>query len=296
MGKKLNDEIEKIEEKKYLLEEKIEEDRQHIHMLLEEKHQLEMQRKRTVVEIIKHTFSIKEDVASHAQIYDTMLNAGEVTGTNMCLLVLAILIASIGLNMNSTAAIIGAMLISPLMGTIHASAYGVATVDFEMAKNSFVGLICQVVISLVTSTIYFALTPISATTSELLARTTPTVWDVMIAICGGIAGIIGITRKEKSNVIPGVAIATALMPPLCTCGYSIANGQWRMLFGAFYLFLANTYFIFLSAAIILLILDVPKVKDVDEKKFNRIKMKIVRNTIVMIIPSIIFAIEMINAG
>ncbi len=245
-------------------------------------------------EIFGEMFSLKKDVATVEQITDTLVSGGHITGTNMCLLVLAIFIASIGLNVNSTAVIIGAMLISPLMGTIQATALGTATSDGELSVRSLMGFLAQVVISLCTSTLYFSISPLSDTTSELLARTQPTIWDVMIAIFGGFAGIIGVTRKEKSNVIPGVAIATALMPPLCTCGYSIAHGQWKMLLGAGYLFIANSYFIYLSATIILILLGVPKVKEKDEKRKKRLKRALIRNTIIIIIPSIIMAYFMVH--
>lgn len=245
-------------------------------------------------EIFGEMFNIHKDVASKYQIQENLVSGGKVSGTNMCLLVLAILIASIGLNVNSTAVIIGAMLISPLMGTIHATAYGTASSNLSLTVRSLLGFISQIAISLITSTIYFLISPLSGTTSELLARTQPTIWDVLIAICGGIAGIIGVTRKEKTNVIPGVAIATALMPPLCTCGYSIANGQWKMLLGAGYLFTVNSYFIFLSAMIILIILGVPKVREVDKKRQKRMRNAFIRNSILMIIPSIIVAFFMLR--
>ncbi len=141
-------------------------------------------------------------------------------------MIFAIFIASIGLNMNSTAVIIGAMLISPLMGTIMAIGYGIATGYIDETEDSILGLLFQVITCLITSAIYFTITPtitpITTASPELLARTTPTIWDVLIAVFGGFAGIIGFTRIEKSNVIPGVAIATELMPPLCTAGYGIA--------------------------------------------------------------------------
>lgn len=245
-------------------------------------------------ELFKEMFSLKKDVASIEQITETLVTGGHITGTNMCLLVLAIFIASIGLNVNSTAVIIGAMLISPLMGTIQATAFGTATSDGELMIQSLLGFLAQVVISLCTSTLYFAISPLSDTTSELLARTRPTIWDVMIAIFGGLAGIIGVTRKEKSNVIPGVAIATALMPPLCTCGYSIAHKQWKMLLGAGYLFTVNSYFIYLSATIVLIALGVPRVREKDAKRRQRLKKALIRNTIIMVIPSIIMAYFMVH--
>ena len=244
--------------------------------------------------IISDVFSLKDDSASHDEIKERLVSGGKITGSNMCVLMLAILIASIGLNMNSTAVIIGAMLISPLMGTILARAFGVATAALHQFRISAIGFLIQVVISLITSTtIYFLLSPVSNTTSELLARTTPTIYDVLIAICGGLAGIIGMTRKEKNNVIPGVAIATALMPPLCTCGYGLANGQWRMFIGAGYLFFINSYFIFLSSAIVLQILELPKVQMVDEQLYHKMRKKVVVNTVLIITPSIIAAFFMI---
>lgn len=187
-----------------------------------------------------------------------IIGGSNVTGTNLCILMLAILVASIGLNMNSTAVIIGAMLISPLMGSIQAMGYSVAASDLNQLKRSGTGFLFQIMICLITSTLYFRLSPISTQTSELLARTQPNVWDVLIACCGGLAGMIGVTRIEKSNVIPGVAIATALMPPLCTCGYGIAHSNIRIAPGAGYLFLVNTYFIFLASVLVLVLLNIPK--------------------------------------
>ena len=169
-----------------------------------------------------------------------------IKGTNMAILILAMFIASIGLNMNSTAVIIGAMLISPLMGVIMAIGYGIATYDTAYVRKSFLKLLFQIGFCILTSTIYFYISPISTASSELLARTEPTIWDVLIALFGGLAGIIGITRKEKSNVIPGVAIATALMPPLCTAGYGIATHSLKFFSGALYLFCINGVFICLS--------------------------------------------------
>lgn len=248
----------------------------------------------SIKEILRDVFSLKNDTADHAEIKSRLEDGGQITGTNMCVLMLAIFIASIGLNMNSTAVIIGAMLISPLMGSIQAAAYGTATANMRLFRKSVIGLAVQVIICLVTSTIYFWISPISTTTSELLARTTPTIWDVLIALFGGIAAIIGITRKEKSNVIPGVAIATALMPPLCTCGYGIATGQWRFFWGAGYLFLINSYFIFFASTAILLILKVPREKEFDKEKWKKLKRKIIRNTIIMILPSIVVAYVMVQ--
>ena len=172
-------------------------------------------------------FSLDHDKADPAAI-DASLRAGaELTGANAWILIFAIFIASIGLNVNSTAVVIGAMLVSPLMGPIMGIGYGVGIYDFALIRRSSLNLGIAGLISLATSTVYFLISPLTEAQSELLARTTPTLWDVLIALFGGFAGIVGATRREKSNVIPGVAIATALMPPLCTAGYGLAKGTCR---------------------------------------------------------------------
>ena len=162
------------------------------------------------------------------------------------ILMCAIFIASIGLNMNSTAVIIGAMLISPLMTPIVGLGFGLAIFDTRLIKQSLEVLLTQVLVSLLVSTLYFWISPLSYASSELIARTSPTIWDVLIAIAGGIAGMIGSRKKEANNIVPGVAIATALMPPICTAGYGLANGNVRFLLGALYLFLINCVFIMLA--------------------------------------------------
>lgn len=238
--------------------------------------------------IFKQAFSLRSDVADYDVIRDRLIANGQVTGTNLFVLFCAIIIASVGLNVNSTAVIIGAMLVSPLMGTIQLMGYGTASLDSQRFKRAFYGFIFQVLVALGTSTLYFLISPIDNATSELLARTNPSVFDVLIALAGGFAGIVGVTRKkETSNVIPGVAIATALMPPLCTCGYSIANGRWMMLAGAGYLFVINTFFIFLASVIVLLILEVPAVAESTQKERVRIRRMLTRNAIIVLIPAII---------
>lgn len=162
------------------------------------------------------------------------------------ILMCAIFIASIGLNMNSTAVIIGAMLISPLMTPIVGLGFGLAIFDTRLIKQSLTVLLTQVVVSLLVSALYFWISPISYASSELIARTSPTIWDVLIAIAGGIAGVIGSRKKEANNIVPGVAIATALMPPICTAGYGLANGNVQFIYGALYLFLINCVFIMLT--------------------------------------------------
>lgn len=248
----------------------------------------------TIKEKIRKAFSLSEDSASHEEIRTRLLDGGKITGTNMCVLVCAMVIASVGLNMSSTAVIIGAMLISPIMGSILASAYGSVSADYPLFTNHMIGFGMQIAISVIAASIYFFLSPVKEPTVELLARTSPSFFDVLIAFFGGIAGIIGQTRLDKTNtVIPGVAIATALMPPLCTCGYSIANGRLDMLLGAGYLFILNAYFIFLAASMILAILKIPKTRELTEKEWKRHRFRMVRNTIIIAIPSIIAVYSMI---
>ncbi|MDO5828126.1 MAG: DUF389 domain-containing protein [Methanobrevibacter sp.] len=248
----------------------------------------------TMKEKVRMAFSLSEDSVSHEEIKSRLLDGGKVTGTNMCVLVCAMIIASAGLNVSSTAVIIGAMLISPIMGSILASAYGSVSADYVQLRNNTLGFAIQIVISVTAATIFFLLSPIKEPTVELLARTSPTFFDVLIAFFGGLAGIIGQTRIDKTNtVIPGVAIATALMPPLCTCGYSIANARWDMLLGAGYLFIINAYFIFLAASIILSVLRIPKTTELTEKQWKRHRFRMVRNTIIIAIPSIIALYTMI---
>ena len=269
----------------------LQEERRNLYQeLSEEGRQL---RNESLSDAVKHIFSLKDDVATHDEIRDRILGGGKVTGTNMCVLMLAILIASVGLNTNSTAVIIGAMLISPLMGSILAMAYGTISADGRTTLVHALGFLFQILISVVSSFLFFLLSPLKSQTTELLARTTPTFFDVIVAICGGLAGIIGQTRKDKANnIIPGVAIATALMPPLCTCGYSLANGQWNMLLGALYLFTVNIYFIFCSASIILSVLQIPKVRSVSDEKWRRLRKSMIRNAILIAIPSLIIGVLM----
>ncbi|MGN0650863.1 MAG: DUF389 domain-containing protein [Oscillospiraceae bacterium] len=231
-------------------------------------------------------FNIKDGMMSYAEIDAMMLENTVIHGPNMWILMLAILIASIGLNVNSTAVIIGAMLISPLMSGIMTMGFSLAVRDLSLLRRALIRFGTQVLISLATSTIYFLISPLSAPTAEMIARTSPTLWDVLIALFGGIAGMIGNTRTKKSNVIPGVAIATALMPPLCTAGYGIATLQPKFFFGAFYLFLINTLFISLSTALVTLILRVPYHKNISEKRQKKINIGVGIIMVVAIIPSV----------
>ncbi|MBP7229653.1 MAG: TIGR00341 family protein, partial [Moraxellaceae bacterium] len=194
-------------------------------------------------------FNLREDKADDAEIETRIRDGVELRGATPWILIFAIFVASVGLNVNSAAVIIGAMLISPLMGPIMGAGLGVAVYDFDLVKRSLTNLGIATLISLIVSALYFSLTPLQQAQSELLARTSPTLWDVLIALFGGLAGIVGMTRREKSNVIPGVAIATALMPPVCTAGYGIATGQWNYFGGALYLYTINCVFISLATVV-----------------------------------------------
>lgn len=242
---------------------------------------------------LRNLWSIRYDSASYAEIKTRVESGGRVSGTNMIVLTCAILIASVGLNTDSTAVIIGAMLVSPLMGTIIAVAYGSATSDRRFAERYAIAFFFQVLVSLGTSTLYFLISPVNTLTNELFARTNPTAFDIVIACAGGTAGMIAQTRRDSySNVIPGVAIATALMPPLCTCGYGIAHANWHVAGGALYLFIINAYFIYLSSTIVLTILQVPRVMVVSRKERRRRIFHMIRNTILIALPIILIALFM----
>ena len=191
----------------------------------------------------KNYFFINKDIENEKLITDSITQGISFKGTNLWILIFAIFIASIGLNVNSTAVIIGAMLISPLMGPIIGMGFAVGINDLKLFYSALLNYCVATGISILTATIYFMVSPFDEAQSELLARTSPTTYDVFIAMFGGAAGIIAIFSKDKGNVIPGVAIATALMPPLCTAGYGIAHSNIYFFAGAFYLYFINTVFI-----------------------------------------------------
>lgn len=215
-------------------------------------------------------------------------------GSNLWILACAIVVASIGLNVNSTAVIIGAMLISPLMGPIIGAGFGLGIYDSELVKKALKNLFIATIVSLVVSTTYFYLSPFKETQSELLARTSPNIYDLLIAFFGGLVGVIAITRVEKGNPIPGVAIATALMPPLCTAGYGLAIGNLRFFLGALFLYSINCVFICISTFLIVKYLKYPAVKQVDAKRQKQIKYGITALTLVMMIPSVFFAYNLFD--
>ena len=238
---------------------------------------------------INKYFDIHFERADDATISKRLIGGAKIKGPALVTLILSMFIASIGLNMNSTAVVIGAMLISPLMGPILATGFGFATLNFTVVKSGILRLSLQVTIAVLASALYFYISPVQAATSELLARTEPNIFDVFIAIFGGLAGIIGQTRKTLDNVIPGVAIATALMPPLCTAGYGLANGNWNYFFGASYLFFINAFFIFFASFIVLKgVYSLPFHKQAEE--VNR------RNQLIFLVIGLIMAIPSIYAG
>jgi uncharacterized hydrophobic protein (TIGR00271 family) len=209
-------------------------------------------------------------------------------GANLWILACAIVVASIGLNVNSTAVIIGAMLISPLMGPIIGAGFALGIYDFELLKKSLRNLFNATIVSLSVSAVYFYLSPFKETQSELLARTSPNIYDILIAFFGGLVGVIAITRKEKGNPIPGVAIATALMPPLCTAGYGLAVGNWRFFGGAIYLYVINCVFICVATFLIVKYLKYPRVVRFEKTNERRITYIISALTVILLLPSIYF--------
>jgi uncharacterized hydrophobic protein (TIGR00271 family) len=217
-----------------------------------------------------------------------------VRGTTVWILVCSIIIASVGLNINSIPVIIGAMLISPLMGPIFGMGLSLYTNDRDLLVNALKNFLVMVVVSIVSSTLYFLLSPLKmANPTELLARTSPTLYDVFIAFAGGIAGMLEQTRKERGVVLSGVAIATALMPPLCTAGFGIASGNFHYFFGALYLFLINTIFILLASYVTARYMHFDRVSEENQqnRSFRTISTIIL---IAIIVPSVLSAITMIR--
>lgn len=216
-------------------------------------------------------------------------------GPNVYILAFAVVIASVGLNVNSIPVIIGAMLVSPLMGPIIGIGYGLGINDTDFLKRASKNLLVMVIVSLIASFLYFLLSPLELENpTELLARTNPTIYDVLIALFGGFAGIIEISRKEKGTVISGVAIATALMPPLCTAGYGLANLNWNYFLGAMYLFCINSIFIAMATFIGVKYLNYPVTRFQDPKKQKRVNSWVSVIIVILIIPSIYSAYTVIK--
>lgn len=216
-------------------------------------------------------------------------------GHNAWILIFSIFVASIGLNVGSAAVVIGAMLISPLMGPIVGIGLAVAINDVRMLKRSFINLGVMVFLSVLTATIYFFISPIKIPSPEILARTYPTILDVLVAIFGGLALIVAKTKKGTiASVIFGVAIATALMPPLCTVGYGLATGNMEFASGALYLFSINAVFIALSTFLVSKLLGFPLVKYANQQKRRRIAQIATAIAVVVMIPSVILFVNLLR--
>lgn len=255
--------------------------------------------KNKVIEFIKHRvlerFALGADAASQEEVNSNVHKGIMIRGTNLWVLIFAIFIASLGLNTNSTAVIIGAMLISPLMGPIIGMGYSMGVFDFNLLKESLRNFLIMIVVSLVTSAIFFTLPLISSTQSELLARTQPTTYDILIALFGGLAGMVAQTRKDRTGtVIPGVAIATALMPPLCTVGYGLATFQFKFMLGALYLFTINSIFIALASFIVTRVMKFQMIGELEPLKLKKLKSIMISIIVLVTFPSILIAISIIQ--
>lgn len=247
-----------------------------------------------MIKRILEYLNLEKEVDDFDKIHENIEKDVIFKGTNLWILVFAIFVASIGLNMNSTAVIIGAMLISPLMGPINGMGYSLATYNFLLFRKAFKNFGFAVIASLIASTLYFTISPVSTAHSELLARTSPTIYDVLIALFGGLAGIVAMSSKQKGNVIPGVAIATALMPPLCTAGYGLATFNLTYFFGAFYLFTINTVFIALSSVLVSQLLKFPIRTLVNEEQKKKVNRWVSFVILITIVPSIYFGYVLVK--
>ena len=235
---------------------------------------------------LRYYFSVNKDISDLHQTAEGIRSGAEFKGANLWVLIFAIFIASLGLNTNSTAVIIGAMLISPLMGPIIGMGLAAGISDFALMKKSLRNYAVATVISIITATLYFATSPLSEAQSELLARTSPTIYDVFIAIFGGAAGILALSTRGNTNVIPGVAIATALMPPLCTAGFGLASGNWLYFLGAFYLYFINTVFIAFATYVGVRMMRFPTKSFPDKSREKKVQRYLLTVIIVTMCPSI----------
>ena len=244
--------------------------------------------------IAKRFFNALPDKTDETATVEQISDGVTFRGANLWVLIFAIFIACLGLNVNSTAVIIGAMLISPLMGPIIGMGLAVGRADLELLKRSLTNYGVSTVISVLTAALYFLLTPLTEAQSELLARTSPTLYDVLIALFGGAAGILAISTGGKGNVIPGVAIATALMPPLCTAGYGLAMGEWSFFFGACYLFFINTVFIALATYLGVRLLQFKPKQFVDKARLAVVNRYIAVIVVVTMLPAVYMTTQIIR--
>ena len=243
--------------------------------------------------IFSEIVDLKKGVDRQATIQE-IKNKKSMSGANAWMLMCSIIIASLGLDLNSPAVIIGAMLISPLMSPILGIGLGFGVNDRDVMRNSLSHFGVAIFIAVITSTIYFFLSPFGEITPEIEARTAPTILDIFIAFFGGIAGIISIARKDLSTTLPGVAIATALMPPLCVTGFGLANGEWQIASSAFYLFFLNTFFVSLSTYLIIRYLRFPYTQYLNKKEKRRNFAYMGLFGLIVIIPSLVIARTVIS--
>ena len=262
---------------------------------------------RGVQKFVCRTFNIREGRAPYHVIRKRFVNGARLTGTHLCILIVAMIIACIGLDTDSDIAIVGAMLICPLMGSVLAIAYGVATVDRALMRDALGGLVLQMAFCLITSTIYFVLSPVAGMTPALVDNSGPTIWHLMLALVGGFAGGLGNSRdQEPATVISGAAVATALMPPLCAAGYGLAAANAGVFLGALYEFGINVVFIALSAAVVLLLLHTPLKRDLNDDgvvteaedelvraESHKIRWRIMLGTAIFAIPCVILTGNML---
>jgi uncharacterized hydrophobic protein (TIGR00271 family) len=239
-------------------------------------------------------FNIRHELEDYDGVVSSIERGVTFRGTNLWILIFAIFIASLGLNVNSPAVVIGAMLVSPLMGPIMGIGMGMAINDLALLKKALTNFGIAAGVALATSTFFFLISPLNDAHSEILARTSPNIYDVLIAFFGGLAGVFATSSRQKGNVIPGVAIATALMPPLCTAGYGLATLKVEYFFGALYLFIINTVFIAFSTLIVARFLKFPYRHLPDaraEKRASRIIWLVV---LITLLPSIYFGYDMVR--
>ena len=249
---------------------------------------------KTLWQIVKGYFNALPDKAEEAKTIEQISSGVTFHGANLWVLVFAVFIASLGLNVNSTAVIIGAMLISPLMGPIVGMGLGIGISDLALLKRSIKNYLVATGISVLTATLYFLITPLTEAQSELLARTLPTLYDVLIALCGGAVGILALSTRGSGNVIPGVAIATALMPPLCTAGYGLAMGEPSFFFGAFYLFFINTVFITLATFVGVRMLRFKQKQFIDAARLTIVKRYIIGIVELTMLPAAYITVQIIR--
>lgn len=259
---------------------------------------------------LKQAFNIREGRAPYHVIRKRFVNGARLTGSHLCILIIAMLIASVGLDIDSDIAIVGAMLICPLMGSVLAMAYGIATLDREITVEAIASLALQMVFCLVTSTLYFKLSPLGTTTAAIIDNSTPTVWDLAVALAGGFAGGLGNSRdQEPATLIAGVAVATALMPPLCAAGYGIAIASGSLFLSALYEFGINVVFIALAAEAVLLLLRVPLKRDLNgdgivtaeenaevDELSRKVRRRIIVGTVIFAIPCIVMTAGSIGSA